>query len=403
MVASQRECPRRPAGNAGITQAERTGRCLSESSESARYSSPRATAIGCSTVPPSASRMVGLRRWHAQIDRSWTARLCRESMPNLTAGRDTTSQQRLGAEPGIVLSWASRRSGTSTSTSTMALRTAHCAKPARPPEQRRGRPVAATAATGPGRARRRVDHRLRRRYVSKQARTVRGARSSTCGPREAGSPEEQPAGVLRRTWWIHAEARPGIRDRACRHCDGYVATPRVSKHRLFVWLDSVILPGLTSSLLSRYRRLLALAFSIRDPRGLDTSPVAAGTAWRAAATYNADLRASRRFRFPSPTPDQQAAIAAAAKELDELRNRWLNPPEWTKTEVLEFPGSVDGPWARYIDPATVSPSPVGEGATALARTLTLALSRARGASARSAGRGWCPRTPTVPKASRSGR
>jgi len=25
-----------------------------------------------------------------------------------------------------------------------------------------------------------------------------------------------------------------------------------------------------------------------------------------------------------------------------------NPPEWTKTEVLEFPGSVDGPWARYL-------------------------------------------------------
>ena len=48
-----------------------------------------------------------------------------------------------------------------------------------------------------------------------------------------------------------------------------------------------------------------------------------------------------------------AAIAAAAKELDELRSRWLNPPEWTKTEVLEFPGSADGPWARYVDPATI--------------------------------------------------
>ena len=57
--------------------------------------------------------------------------------------------------------------------------------------------------------------------------------------------------------------------------------------------------------------------------------------------------------------------------MDELRNRWLNPPEWTKTEVLEFPGSVDGPWARYIDPKTVttiggngphpSPLPAGEG------------------------------------------
>ena len=59
------------------------------------------------------------------------------------------------------------------------------------------------------------------------------------------------------------------------------------------------------------------------------------------------------------------AIAAAAKELDKLRTRLLNPPEWTKTEVLEFPGSLAGPWARYVDPASVrphpSPLPEGEG------------------------------------------
>ena len=23
---------------------------------------------------------------------------------------------------------------------------------------------------------------------------------------------------------------------------------------------------------------------------------------------------------------------------------WRDPPEWNRTEVLEFPGSVDGPW-----------------------------------------------------------
>jgi hypothetical protein len=50
---------------------------------------------------------------------------------------------------------------------------------------------------------------------------------------------------------------------------------------------------------------------------------------------------------------QKAAIAAAAKELNELRERWLNPPEWTSEKVLEFPGSATGPWARYIDPKTV--------------------------------------------------
>ncbi len=44
----------------------------------------------------------------------------------------------------------------------------------------------------------------------------------------------------------------------------------------------------------------------------------------------------------------RGVIAAAAKELDTLRNNWLNPPEWTKTETLEFRGSVDGPWKRYV-------------------------------------------------------
>jgi hypothetical protein len=42
--------------------------------------------------------------------------------------------------------------------------------------------------------------------------------------------------------------------------------------------------------------------------------------------------------------EQRHAIAAAARELDPLRNNWLNPPEWTRTEVLEFPGTSDGPW-----------------------------------------------------------
>jgi len=39
--------------------------------------------------------------------------------------------------------------------------------------------------------------------------------------------------------------------------------------------------------------------------------------------------------------------------LNELRERWLNPPEWTETRTLEFPGTVSGPWSRYINPESV--------------------------------------------------
>ena len=59
------------------------------------------------------------------------------------------------------------------------------------------------------------------------------------------------------------------------------------------------------------------------------------------------------FPFPRPTPAQEAAIAAAAKELNALRERWLNPPEWTVEKILEFPGSTTGPWSRYLDAQTV--------------------------------------------------
>ena len=45
---------------------------------------------------------------------------------------------------------------------------------------------------------------------------------------------------------------------------------------------------------------------------------------------------------------EQAGIAEATNRLCRLRDNWLNPPEWTRQEVLEFPGSMDGPWARYF-------------------------------------------------------
>jgi hypothetical protein len=60
--------------------------------------------------------------------------------------------------------------------------------------------------------------------------------------------------------------------------------------------------------------------------------------WDSRATEEPDRRAAALVE----------AIAEAARELDRLRNNWLNPPEWTTEEVLEFPGSVDGPWARYV-------------------------------------------------------
>jgi hypothetical protein len=68
-------------------------------------------------------------------------------------------------------------------------------------------------------------------------------------------------------------------------------------------------------------------------------------------------RSSRREEaHPSPsalaTPlsalEHRAAVATAAQELNDRRESWLNPPEWTIERILEFRGSADGPWSRYV-------------------------------------------------------
>jgi hypothetical protein len=93
-------------------------------------------------------------------------------------------------------------------------------------------------------------------------------------------------------------------------------------------------------------------------------PFADDTAKEDPLQYVASLRAAH-YHFgqdnvvceepPPATPHQHhAAIAAAAKELNQLRENWLNPPEWTRQEIMEFPGTPGGPWDRFIDPATVT-------------------------------------------------
>ena len=54
------------------------------------------------------------------------------------------------------------------------------------------------------------------------------------------------------------------------------------------------------------------------------------------------------FPFPEATEQHKTDISTAAKELNELRETWLNPPEWITRRVLEFPGSIDGPWSRFV-------------------------------------------------------
>ncbi len=147
-------------------------------------------------------------------------------------------------------------------------------------------------------------------------------------------------------WWVHVESRPAMRE-ALEDLDRFIVTPTVSKHRLFVWMSSPTLPD---------HQLIAIAraddyfFGVLHSRVHEAWARAQGTQVRERESGFRYTPTSCFETFPLPEPNkaQRDVIAAAAKQLDKLRSNWLNPPEWTKTENLEFRGSAVGPWQRYV-------------------------------------------------------
>jgi len=196
-------------------------------------------------------------------------------------------------------------------------------------------------------------------------------------------------------WWIHGEPRPGLRQ-VLSGLPRFLVTPEVSKHRVFVWLSDVFLADHQTRAFAReddfFFGVLQSRFhevwSLKQGTRLETRPRYTPTTCFETFPFpfpddlearpenlEAELDAAKHYKHivlreetPPQTPDEhRAAIAAAAKELNELRERWLNPPEWTQPRVLEFPGTVGGPWDRYIDPSTINSQPSTGLSTGLVR------------------------------------
>jgi type II restriction/modification system DNA methylase subunit YeeA len=152
----------------------------------------------------------------------------------------------------------------------------------------------------------------------------------------------------RRThYWLHSETTPGLR-KGVESLTRYMATSRVSKYRLFSWLDTsaslddgaigIIRDDDTTFgiLHSRFHELWALRMgtSLEDrPRytpstTFETFPFPEGlTPNIPAVDYAADPRAQK--------------IAAAAARLNELRENWLNPPDLVNRVTEVVPGYPD--------------------------------------------------------------
>jgi type II restriction/modification system DNA methylase subunit YeeA len=160
-------------------------------------------------------------------------------------------------------------------------------------------------------------------------------------------------------WWRHVEPRQGM----WRALDGlarYIATPRVAKHRLFVWLDSRVCPDSAVIAIARDDNT---TFGILHGRFHEIWSLRRGT-WLGKGNDPRYTPTTTFETFPFPqglSPNIPAAdyadnphavaIAEAARRLVELRDRWLNPPEWVEWVDELVPGYPKRPVPRNEDAA----------------------------------------------------
>ncbi len=156
----------------------------------------------------------------------------------------------------------------------------------------------------------------------------------------------------RLNWWRHGDPQPAMR-RALQGLSRYIATPEVTKHRVFVWMHPSILPD---------KKLMVVAREDDTTFGILHSKLHEVWSLR-MCTWHGDGDEGGRPRytptttfatFPFPqgllpnVPAVQYAddpraisIAEAARKLNEYRENWLNPPELIRKEPEVVAGYPD--------------------------------------------------------------
>ena len=132
----------------------------------------------------------------------------------------------------------------------------------------------------------------------------------------------------RNRWWVHARSAPDLR-RAVSGLGRYIATTRVAKHRLFVFLNRKVLPD--GSLVA-FARDDDYTFGVLHSRFHELWALAMGTQLESRPRYT-PTTCFETFPFPEPDAAGRAAIAEAARKLDQLREGWLNPPDISESEL----------------------------------------------------------------------
>jgi len=175
-----------------------------------------------------------------------------------------------------------------------------------------------------------------------QYETPFGAVESKVKPRRLASRDRQ----RREKWWLHGRSGDEIR-RATSELCRYIAMAQTAKYMKFRWFSATVSPEQTLIVFARSDDYF---FGVLHSRLHEVWARAQGTQLRERESgfRYTPTTCFETFAFPQGDEGQKERIGEAARELNELREGWLNPAEWTRQEVLEFPGSVDGPWARYV-------------------------------------------------------
>ncbi len=172
----------------------------------------------------------------------------------------------------------------------------------------------------------------------------------------------------RERWWLHGSAAAEMRV-ALQPLSRFIVTPMVGRHRLFVWLSAPSLPDQQLIVIAReddytFGVLHSRAHELWSLRTGSSHGVGNDPRYTSTTTFET-------FPFPWPldTPasalaaeqrGRRDAIAAAARELDAARRRWLNPPELVREApdvVASLPPRlvpVDAAAARELSQRTLT-------------------------------------------------
>ena len=142
--------------------------------------------------------------------------------------------------------------------------------------------------------------------------------------------------LMHKNWWLHGRSRPALR-KAFAGMSRCIVTPEVAKHRIFVWMSTDVVPDHKLHVIAREDDYF---FGVVQSRVHEAWTLST-CSWMGVGndpSYNSDT-VFETFPFPWPPGHEPKnnpladAISAAARELVERRDAWLNPPDASPEEL----------------------------------------------------------------------